>query len=70
MAVTLTYTWSGGQSSADNIGFVMTRNGINQPWSCDPGSLSNIPNPVAEAIARELYEQGGAATGTCTVTIS
>lgn len=69
MAKTLTYTWSGGQSSEDNIGFIMTRNGVDQQWSVSKASLSNIPNPVAEAIARELYEESGAATGTCTVTI-
>ena len=70
MAKTLTYTWSGGLSSQDNIGFVMTRDGQNQPWSVSSKSLGNIPNPVAEAIARELFEEAGSATGTCTVTIA
>lgn len=70
MAVTLTYTWSAGQNSQVNVGFVMTRDGVDQPWSVAKSQLGNIPNPVAEAIAREIHEQAGSATGTCTVTIA
>jgi len=70
MAVTLTYTWSGGIDSNDNIGFVLTRNGVNQPWVVPASAIQDVPDPVAEAVARELHEQSGSATGTCTVTIA
>lgn len=70
MTKTLTYTWSAGLSSQDNIGFIMTRNSVDQQWSVSSKSLGNIPNPVAEAIARELFEEAGATTGTCTVSIA
>ena len=71
MAVTLTMTWAGGISGNPSGGFVLTDdNGVVTPHAYDTGNLANIANPVHRAIAEELTNQAGAATGTVTVAIA
>ncbi len=71
MTVTNTMTWAGGLDSAENIGFVITdERGKAYPWSVAAKSIDNIPDPVARAVAEELHNQAGSATGTVTVSIA
>ncbi len=71
MAVTLTMTWAGGLDSDVNIGFVLTDDrGHVTPWIVPAQSIDNCPDPAARAVAKELHNQAGAATGTVTVTIA
>ncbi len=71
MAVTLTMTWAGGQISTTSAGFVLTDDkGIVTPVTYDNGTPGNIKNPVHRAVAEELSNQAGSATGTVTVTIA
>lgn len=70
MAVTFTMTWVGGQDSDVNIGFVLTDDRARvTPWVVPVHSINNVPDPVARAVAEEIHNQGGAATGTVTVSI-
>ncbi len=71
MAVTFTMTWADGLDSNVNIGFVLTDDrGRITPWIVPTDSIGNCPDHAARAVADELHNQGGAATGTVTVTIS
>ncbi len=71
MAVTFTMTWAGGLDSNVNIGFVLTDDrGRITPWVVPADSIGNCPDHAARAVADELHNQGGAATGTVTVAIS
>ena len=71
MAVTFTMTWAGGLDSNVNIGFTLTDDrGRITPWIVPADSIGNCPDPAARAVADELHNQAGAATGTVTVTIS
>ena len=71
MAVTFTMTWAGGQDSDVNIGFELTddRERIT-PWVVPADSIGNCPDHVARAVADELHNQGGASSGTVTVSIA
>jgi hypothetical protein len=72
MAITYTMTWAGGQDSAsDEGGFVLTDDkGVVQPFNYNVSTIDRIPNPVLRAVADELHNQAGSATGTVTVTIA
>lgn len=71
MAVTKTMTWKGGQDSNVNIGFELTDDrGHVTPWIIPAQSIDNCPDHAARAVAEELHNQGGAATGTVTVSIA
>ena len=71
MAVTFTMTWAGGLDSNVNIGFVLTDDrGRETPWTVPADSINNCPDHAARAVADELHNQGGAATGTVTVAIA
>ena len=71
MAVTFTMTWAGGLATQTTGGFTITDDrGVVRPWNYDVKQINNIPDPTARAVADELSNQAGAATGTVTVTIS
>ena len=71
MAITYTMTWAGGLDSNVNIGFTLTDDlGKITPWIVPVHSIPNCPDHAARAVADELHNQSGAATGTVTVTIS
>lgn len=71
MTITLTATWAGGVDSTENVGFTITDDRGNvKPWVVAARSIENCPDPVARAVAEELHNQAGAATGTVTVSIA
>ena len=71
MAVTFTMTWAGGLDSNVNIGFTLTDDrGRITPWIVPADSINNCPDHAARAVADELHNQAGAATGTVTVAIA
>ena len=71
MAITYTMTWASGQNSGTSGGFVLTdERGVVRPFSYGAQNIGNIQNPAARAVADELLNQAGAATGTVTVTIA
>ncbi len=71
MAITYTMTWAGGLTSVDSGGAVVTDDkGVLHPFNFSAQTIGNIPNPVLRAVADELNNQAGSATGTVTVTIS
>ncbi len=71
MSVTLTMTWAGGVSSTTSGGFVLTDDrSVEHQLSYDVKSISNIKNPAMRAVAEELTNQAGSATGTVTVAIA
>ncbi len=71
MAVTFTMTWAGGLDSEVNIGFTLTDDqGKATPWIVPTGSINNCPDHAARAVADEIHNQAGAATGTVSVVIS
>jgi hypothetical protein len=71
MAVTLTMTWAGGISSNDSCGFVLTTDdSVEEVVSYPRSAIQDIKNPVHRAVAKELSEQAGSATGTVTVSIA
>ena len=71
MAVTLTMTWAGGVTSQTSCGFTLTDDrGNEQPHNYGKSNIGNIINPVHRAIAEELSNQAGSATGTVTVAIA
>lgn len=71
MAITYTMTWAGGQDSNDTGGFVLTDDrGVEHVVNYDAKSITNIKNPAMRAVADELHNQAGSATGTVTVSIA
>lgn len=71
MAITYTMTWAGGLTSVNSGGAIVTdENGVEHPFNFSAQTIGNIPNPVLRAVADELHNQSGAATGTVTVTIA
>lgn len=71
MSVTFTMTWASGQNSQTTGGFILTTDkGIEEVVTYDSGTTANIKNPVHRAVADELANQSGSATGTVTVTIA
>ena len=71
MAITYTMAWAGGLDSDVNIGFTLTDDrGHVTPWIVPAQSIENCPDHAARAVADELHNQAGAATGTVTVTIA
>ncbi len=71
MAITYTMTWASGISSNPSGGFVLTDDlGVEHPVSYDVKTINSIKNPAARAVADELTNQAGSATGTVTVTIT
>ena len=71
MAITYTMTWAGGLDSNVNIGFTLTDDqGKATPWIVPAQSITNCPDHAARAVADELHNQSGSATGTVTVAIA
>ncbi len=71
MAITYTMTWAGGLAGAPSGGFILTdHDGVAHQHSFDSNSVANITDFVKRAVADELANQAGAATGTVTVTIA
>ncbi len=71
MAITYTMTWAGGVDSQTSGGFVVTDDlGFLHPHNYSATNISEILNPVLRAVADELHNQAGSATGTVTVTIT
>ena len=71
MAITYTMTWSGGTDSQVSGGFVLLDDlSVSHVHNYDVHTINNIKNPVMRAIADELHNQAGSATGTVTVTIA
>ena len=71
MAITYTMTWAGGLDSTTSGGFVLTdHNSVVHPVSYSAGHIGDIKDFVARAVADELHNQAGSATGTVTVTIA
>ena len=71
MAVTLTMTWVGGVVSQTSCGFTLTDDlGNEQTHNYGKSLIGNIFNPVHRAVAEELSNQAGSATGTVTVVIA
>ena len=63
-------TWANGSAVAPMGSLTLTdERGKTFPLSWSTSVIDNIKDPVARAVATEL-NQGGAATGTVTVTIS
>ena len=70
MAITYTMTWAGGVDSQTSGGAVLTDDlGVAHPFNYSATNISEILNPVHRAIADELHNQSGSATGTVTITI-
>jgi cobalamin biosynthesis protein CobD/CbiB len=64
-------TWAGGLDSNTSGGFVLTDdNSVEHPVIYSAKTIGNISNPVFRAVADELHNQAGSATGTVTVTIA
>ena len=71
MAITYTMTWAGGTDSQTSGGFTVTDDlGALHPFNYSITNIPEILNPVLRAVADELHNQAGSATGTVTVTIA
>lgn len=71
MSITYTMTWAAGQNSQTSGGFILTDDkSVTHQVTYDSGTVNNILNPVHRAVADELANQSGSATGTVTVTIA
>ena len=71
MAITYTMTWANGHAS-DLTGHFILTDDLNRetPVYYDANSITNIKDPVARAVADELQNQAGSATGTVIVSIA
>lgn len=70
MSITYTMTWAAGIAGSPTGGFTLTDDKGNVTPYTFGKNVDNIPNPVVRAVADELVNQGGSATGTVTVTIA
>ena len=70
--VTYTMTWANGKASSRGGGsFILTdEKGADHQFHYVSSQIKDIQNPVFRAVADELHNQSGAATGTVTVSIA
>ena len=71
MAISCSMTWIAGTHNTTGGGFTLTDDkGVVHQHALGNSTIDNISNPVFRAIADELHNQAGSATGTVVVSIA